>query len=222
MLSTCNSGCVNTFTLLETSQCDIYQRSEIPVRLLLATCDTAFPSGTYDDLAHATAFQALVVAASVGVTFELADFTWSDPTTTTKAYRSRRSPARTITTGRTLTARDYTAVDKDPDGVTSEFWDRTFYVDTIQNKAVKARGYITDKGKIYLFLNEQNDFMDYDQNFWTGYDTEVEGQTVEYKNFALNFVGDPLKKQKLPYLDLAAADPTDSLSLGWMYKSNGF
>lgn len=222
MLSTCNATCVNSFTLLETSQCDIYQRSEIPVRLLLATCDTAFPAGTYDDIAHATAFAALVTAASVGVTFELADFNWSEPTTTTKAYRSRRSPARTIITGRTLTAKDYTATDKAPNGTTSAFWDRTFYVDTIQNKAVRARGYITDKGLIYLFLNEQGDFMDYDQLYYDSDDTEVEGQTVEYKNLTLTFNGDPKRKRKLPYLDLAAADPTDSLGLGWMYKSNGF
>lgn len=220
MLSTCNSACVDTFTLTTTDQCDIYQRSEIPVRLITATCNTAFPTGTYDDIALATAFEALVATGNISATFELAEFSWSDPTTTTKQYRSRRSPAKTITTGRTLTARDYTATDVNASGTATPYHDRTVFVDELQNPATKYRGWITADGRIYLFLNVNQEFMPYDVNHWYGQDIEVEGQVVEFKSMNINFVGDPIATMNLPYLDLMQADPTDTLGLAWMYRAN--
>lgn len=220
MLPTCNSACVDTFTLTTTDQCDIYQRSEIPVRLIVATCNTTFPTGAYDDIALATAFESLVGIGSISATFELADFSWSDPTTTTKQYRSRRSPAKTITTGRTLTARDYTATDVNAAGSATPYQDRLFFVNTLQNAAVKYRGWITADGRIYLFLNSNGEFMSYDVNHWYGQDVEVEGQVVEFKNMNINFTGDPTATMTTPYLDLLEADPTDTLGLAWMYRAN--
>jgi len=220
MFSTCNSACVDTVTIPLTTQCDTYQRSEVPVRLIVATCDTDFPVGDYDDLVHATAFAALVTSNNISATFELTDFTWADPTTTTKQYKSRRSPASTITTGRQLTAKDYNATDTDATGTAFPYFDRDFYRNVIQNKAVKIRGYVTEQGRIYLFLDQNGQFMSYDVNFFTGWDIEVDGKSVEFKNYVLNFVADPLITIVTPYLDLQLADPTDSLNLAWMYQAN--
>lgn len=216
MLSTCNSACVGALTLTATTQCDVYQRSEIPVRLIGATCDTAFPTGTYTDNAHATAFAALITAAVVTATFELSDFQWSDPTTTSKRYMSLARPAKTITTGRTLTAKDYTATDKDSADATSRYEDRSFYKDIIQNKGFKFRGYVTDSGMVYLFLDSKGEFMSYDVNYFIGYDSDVEGQLVEYKNYVINFTGDPLRQITTPYLDIKAAGAESTL--GWLYQ----
>lgn len=220
MFSTCNAACVNSVVIPLTTQCDTYQRSEVPVRLLVATCDTDFPVGVYDDLVHATAFAALVATGNISATFELADFTWSDPTTTTKQYKPRRSPASTITNGRQLTAKDFNATDTDPAGAAFPYFDRDFYRNVVQNKAVRIRGYVTEQGRIYLFLDANGRFMDYDQNYFTGWDIEVDGKSVEYKNYVLNFVADPLITIVTPYIDLALADPTDSLNLAWMYQAN--
>lgn len=216
MLSTCNSVCVNSLVLTSTTQCDIYQRSEIPVRLIAATCDTAFPSGTYTDAAHATAFAALIAAGAVTATFELTDFQWSDPTTTQKRYASIARPTKTIITGRTLTAKDYTATDYDNAGAASAYEDRLFYKNQIQAKGCKFRGYVTDAGRIYLFLDSKGEFMAYDINHWIGFDAEVEGQLVEYKNYQLTFVGDPLRQITTPYLDIKAAGAESTL--GWLYQ----
>lgn len=219
MLSTCNDACVDTVIIPLTTQCDTYQRSEVPVRLIIATCDTDFPVGDYDDLVHATAFAALTATNNISATFELADFAWADPTTTTKQYKPRRSPASTITTGRQLTARDYNATDTDPAGAAAPYFDRTFYRTVVQNKAVKVRGFITEQGRIYLFLDQNGQFMSYDVNFFTGWDIEIDGKSVEFKNYVLNFVADPMIGQILPYLDLSLADPTDTLNLAWMYQA---
>lgn len=190
------------------------------MRLLLATCDTDFPTGTYDDLAHATAFAALITSAAVSATFELTDFAWGDPTTTKKQYKSRRSPATTITTGRQLTAKDFNAVDENAAGTPTPFHDRLFYVNTVQNKSVKIRGYVTDAGKVYLFLNSAGEFMSYDINFWTGWDQDVDGQSVEFKNYMIDFTADPLATMTTPYLDIPAADPTNTLDIFWLYIAN--
>lgn len=216
MLSTCNSTCVGALSLSPTAQCDLYQRSEIPVRLIGATCDTAFPTGDYTDAAHATAFAALITANQVTATFELSDFAWGDPTTTKKSYLPRHYPAKTIITGRTLTAKDYNATDLDNAGAASVYEDRSFYKNVIQNKAFKFRGYVTESGKVYLFLNAAGEFMAYDISYFIGFDAEVEGQMVEYKNYQLDFVGDPLRQITTPYLDIRAAGAESTL--GWLYQ----
>lgn len=216
MLSTCNSACVDTLTLPLTTQCDISTRTEVPVRLLIATCDTAFPTGDYDDNLHAAAIYALVTAGNISATFELANFEWSDPTTTQKSFLSRVRPSTTITTGRTLTARDYTATDVLADGSATPYQDRLFYKNVIQNKACKVRGYVTDAGKIYLFLDSKGEFMGYDINYWIGFDNEVDGQSIEFKNYQINFIGDPLRQITTPYLDIKLAGA--ETELGWLYQ----
>jgi hypothetical protein len=216
MLSTCNAACAGALSLTLTTQCDIYQRSEVPIRLIGARCDTAMPVGDYDDTLHATAVASLFDSFLMTATFELAEFAWSDPTTTTKNYFSRKRPARTKTTGRSLTARDFAATDTDAAGTASPYEDRLFYKNIIQNPAFKFRGYVTEQGRIYLFLNEQGEFMDYDINFWTGWDNDVDGQSVEFKNYALNFIGDPLKYATTPYLDIIASGAQSDL--GWLYQ----
>lgn len=218
MFSTCNNACVDALTLTETTQCLTYQRSEVPVRLIVATCDTDFPSGNYDDNAHAVAFAALITAGDVTATFELADFAWADPTTTQKQYRPRRSPAASITTGRQLTAKDFNAVDVDNTGAASPYFDRDFYKNVIQNKAVKIRGYVTDAGKIYLFLDQNGNFMSYDVNFFTGWDNDIDGLSVEFKNYIINFVADPMINVTTPYLDIPLAGA--QATLGWLYQAN--
>lgn len=220
MFSTCNSVCVDTLTLPLTTQCDTYQRSEVPVRLLIATCDTDFPVGDYDDNVHATAFAALITSGNISATFELADFAWGDPTTTTKQYKSRRSPVSTITTGRQLTAKDFNATDTDPTGTAYPYWDRNFYKNVVQNKAVRIRGWVTEQGRIYLFLDKNGNFMSYDQHYFTGDDIEIDGQNVEFKNYIMNFAADPRINIITPYLDLPLADPTDALGLSWLYSAN--
>lgn len=220
MFSTCNTACVDSTTLTPTSQCDTYQRSEVPVRLILATCDTDFPSGSYDDNALAVSFEALVSAGSVSATFELADFVWADPTFTQKQYKAIRSPKSEIVTGRTLTAKDYNATDVDYLAAASPYFDRDFYKNKARNKGVKIRGYITDQGRIYLFLDQNGAFMSYSLQSFIGWDGEVEGQSVEFKNWMINFVADPLAQMVTPYLDLKLADPGNALDLGWMYLAN--
>jgi hypothetical protein len=218
MLSTCNSACVGALTLTLTTQCDTYQRSEVPVRLIIATCDTAFPSGTYDDTLHAAAFEALITAGQISATFELTDFNWGDPTTTKKNFLSKARPAKTITVGRQLTAKDYTATDVDAAGAASPYEDRLFYKNVVQNKGAKVRGYVTESGRVYLFLDEKNEFCGYDINFWIGYDQEVEGKSIEFKNYMIEFVGDPLKNITTPYLDIIGAGAQSTL--GWLYQAN--
>jgi hypothetical protein len=218
MLSTCNSVCLGGLTLTQTTQCDLYNRSEIPVRLLIATCDTAFPIGLYTDSAHAAAVAALISAGVVSATFELSDFQWADPQTTKKNFLSKRVPPKTIITGRQLTAKDYNATDKDVNDAASPYEDRLFYKNIIQNKACKVRGYITDNGKIYLFLDSNSEFMGYDISYWIGYDQEVEGKLIEFKNYMIDFVGDPLRQITTPYLDIIAAGAQSSL--GWLYQAN--
>jgi hypothetical protein len=220
MFSTCNTACVDSLVLTPTTQCDVYQRSEVPVRFILATCDTDFPSGAYDDLVHATAFEALITAGNVTATFELADFVWADPTFTQKQYKAIRSPKSDITTGRTLTAKDYNATDVDNVNAAFPYFDRDFYKNVVQNKAVKIRGYVTDQGRIYLFLDQNGNFMSYSLQAFTGWDGEVEGQSVEFKNYVLTFVADPMISIVTPYLDLKLADPTDTLGIAWLYLAN--
>lgn len=218
MLSTCNSACVDTLTLELTDQCDIYQRSEIPVRLIIAKCNTAFPEGVYTDSVHATAFAALITSGDISATFELTEFQWGDPATVEKAFLPRRSPTTTITTSRQLTAKDYNATDKSSAGASVPYADRLFYKNVIQDKACKIRGYVTDAGKIYLFLNANGEFTPYSINFWVGFDPEVEGQLIEFKNYMIKFVGDPLSEVTTPYLDIIAAGAESTL--GWLYKAN--
>jgi hypothetical protein len=153
----------------------------------------------------------------ISATFELAEFNWADPTTTKKNFLSKARPSKTITTGRTLTAKDYSAVDVDNAGASSPYFDRVFYKDIIQNKACKIRGYVTEGGTIYLFLNEKGEFCSYDINYWIGYDNEVDGQCVEFKNYAIDFVGDPLRQITTPYLDIIEAGA--QASLGWLYQA---
>jgi hypothetical protein len=200
-----------------TDQCELYQRSEIPVRLIVAKCNTAFPTGTYTDSVFAASFAALITASEVTATFELSDFQWADPTTTKKNYLSKARPAKTITTGRQLTAKDFNATDYDSAGAASPYQDRLFYKNVIQSKAAKIRGYVTDAGKIYLFLDANGEFMSYDINHWIGFDQDVEGKSVEFKNYMIEFVGDPLRQVTIPYLDIVAAGAQSTL--GWLYQA---
>jgi hypothetical protein len=217
MLSTCNNACVDTLILPQTTQCATYQRSEVPVKLILALCNVDFPAGQYDDPTLASAVEALFTAGSASATFELADFQWADPTTTTKQYLSRRNPPNMITTGRQMTAKDFNAVDVDPANAAFPYFDRDFYRDVVQNKAVKIRGYVTDSGRIYLFLDKNGNFMAYNVNYFIGWDNEVEGQSVEFKNYIITFVADPLSQIVTPYLDIPLSGNTN---LGWLYQAN--
>ena len=218
MFATCDANCLGSLTLVAPPICPTYERSEIPVRLLLATCDTDFPGGSYTDSVLGNAFAALVTAGKISATPELAEMVWADPATTKKRYRSHRYPSKSITTGRTLTAKDYNAFDVDHAGTATPYNDRLMYVNDIQNQATKVRGYITDKGNVYLFLNELGEFCAYDINFFTGWDTEVDGTCVEFKNYAIEFVGDPQKTLRTPYLSIPDAGVQSSI--GWMYEAS--
>ena len=112
MFSTCNATCVGSVTLPKTDQCDMYQRSEVPVRLLIAKCDFDFPTGLYDANALALAVEAAITAGDISVTPELADLQWADPTSTTKQYKGTCRPPSTINVSRQLTGKDFNACTK--------------------------------------------------------------------------------------------------------------
>lgn len=199
-------------------QCNVYQRSEVPVRLIVALCNTDFPTGDYDDSALSDAFKALIAANFIGATPELSDVAWADPTTATKNYRARCRPAKTINVSRQLTGRDFNATDVDSAGDDAPYYDRVFFEDYIKNPAVAIRGYVTCDGKIYLFKNPNGTFASYTAHFFTGSDTEIEGQNVEFKNYVITFNGDPVQ-WTTPYLDIVAAgnDP----DLQWLFAPVG-
>lgn len=216
MFSTCNAACTGVVTLTKTDQCDVYQRSEVPVRLIIAKCDTDFPEGDYDSLVLAEAIETLITAGSISATPELADVSWGDPQTATKQYRARCRPASVVKTMRVLTGKDYNATDVDTTGSVSAYEDRLFFKNIIQNKGVAIRGYVTCDGKIYLFLNENGTFASYTVNLFTGFDTDIEGKSVEFKNYEITFHGDPVD-YTTPYCDIIAAAATTEL--GWLYES---
>lgn len=215
MFSTCNTTCVGEVLLTKTDQCAVYQRSEVPVRLLLGLCDFDFPSGEYDDDALATAIDAAITAGAISATPELSDLVWADPTTAQKNYRARCRVADTINVSRQLTGRDFNATDVNSGGTASVYEDRLFFKNLVQNKAVRVRGFVTCDGKIYLFLNSNGTFANYTAHFWTGYDTEIDGTNVEFKQYSITFNGDPVN-WTLPYLDIVAAGA--EASLGWLFE----
>jgi hypothetical protein len=215
MFSTCNSACVGEVLLTKTDQCDVYQRSEVPVRLLLSLCDFDFPTGDYDDNVLATAIEDAITAGRISVTPELSEVAWADPTTAQKNYRARCRPASTINVSRQLTGKDFNATDKVSAGTTSPYQDRLFFQNLVKNPAVAIRGYVTCDGKIYLFLNPNGTFASYTAHFFTGFDTEIDGQNVEFKNYVLTFNGDPVN-WTTPYLDIIEA--TAESQLGWLFS----
>lgn len=215
MFSTCSTACVGTLTLTKTDQCDVYQRSEVPVRLLLAKCDFDFPVGVYDDDALGTLIAQAIEDGNMSATPELADVAWQDPTTTTKQFKSRCRPMATIPVSRILTGKDYTATDVNSAGTASPYEDRLFFQNIVKNKGAVARGLITCDGKIYLFRNNNGTFAQYTSNYWYGYDTDVDGKNIEYKNYSLTFMGDPVNFI-LPYFDIVAAGSIDDL--GWLFQ----
>ena len=215
MFSTCNSACVGEVLLTKTDQCDVYQRSEVPVRLLLSLCDFDFPTGDYDDNVLATAIEDAITAGRISVTPELSEVAWADPTTAQKNYRARWRPASTINVSRQLTGKDFNATDKVSAGTTSPYQDRLFFQNLVKNPAVAIRGYVTCDGKIYLFLNPNGTFASYTAHFFTGFDTEIDGQNVEFKNYVLTFNGDPVN-WTTPYLDIIEA--TAESQLGWLFS----
>lgn len=215
MFSTCNSSCVGMITLPSTDICDVYQRSEVPVRLILAKCDFDFPQGQYDSTTLATAFETAIANGDITATPELADLQWADPTSTTKQYKGTCRPPSTINVSRQLTGKDFNAFDVNSTGGAAVYNDRYFFKNIIKNKAVAIRGYVTCDGKVYLFLNSNGTFMQYSAQYFTGYDTEVDGQRVEFKNYSITFMGDPVD-WTLPYLDIVAAGSISSL--GWLFQ----
>lgn len=215
MFSTCNSACVGSVLLTKTDQCDVYQRSEVPVRLLLSTCDFDFPVGDYDDNVLATAIEDAITDGFISVTPELSEVAWADPTTAQKNYRARCRPASTINVSRQLTGKDFNATDKVSAGTASPYQDRLFFKNLVQNPAIAIRGYVTCDGKIYLFLNPNGTFASYTAHFFTGFDTEIDGQNVEFKNYVLTFNGDPVN-WTTPYLDIIEASA--EAQLGWLFS----
>lgn len=218
MFSTCSTACAGSVTLTKTDQCNVYQRSEVPVRLILGVCTIDFPTAAYDSAALSAAFKALIASGDISATPELSDVAWADPTTATKNYRARCRPAKTINVSRQLTGRDFNATDVNSAGTASAYQDRLFFENLVQNPAVAIRGYVTCDGKIYLFLNENGTFASYTAHFFTGWDTEIDGQNVEFKNYNITFNGDPAKFTT-PYLDIVAAgnDP----DLAWLFSPVG-
>lgn len=214
MFATCNSNCVGAVTITKTDQCGPYQRSEVPVRLILGLCDFDFPQGAYDDAALATAFAAAITAGNIGATPELAELQWADPTTTTKKFGAPCRPASTLNVSRALTGKDFNAFDVNSAGTATPYEDRLFFENLVKNKAVAIRGYVTCDGKVYLFVNKNGTFMRYTAQFWTGYDTDVEGKAIEVKNYNLLFMGDPVQ-WTTPYLDIVEAGGMANLS--WLF-----
>ncbi len=215
MFSTCNTTCVGSVVISKTDQCDVYQRSEVPVRLILGLCDFDFPVGDYDDNALALLVETAITAGQIGVTPELSEVSWADPSTTTKNYRARCRPLKTINVSRQLTGKDFNATDVVSAGTATPYQDRLFFKNIVQNPAVAIRGYVTCDGKIYLFLNPNGTFASYTVHFFTGFDTEIEGQNVEFKNYVITFNGDPVN-WTTPYLDVIAAGAQSTL--GWLYS----
>ena len=215
MFSTCNSTCVGSVVLTKTDQCKVYQRSEVPVRLLLGLCDFDFPEGDYDDSVLATAIADAITAGEISATPELSDLIWADPTTANKNYRARCRPADTINVSRQLTGRDFNATDVVSAGTDSPYQDRLFWQNIVKNKAVRVRGFVTCDGKIYLFLNPNGTFANYTIHLWTGFDTEIDGTNVEFKQYSITFNGDPVN-WTTPYLDIIAAGAESTL--GWLFE----
>lgn len=215
MFSTCNSLCVGALTLTKTDQCAVYQRSEVPVRLLIAKCDFAFPAGNYDDNALATLIETAITDGDISATPELAEMAWADPTTAQKLYRARCRQPKTVNVSRVLTGKDFNATDVTAAGSASLYQDRLFWKNIIQNKGTAIRGYVTCDGKIYLFLNSNGTFAQYSVHFFTGFDTEIEGENVEYKNYSITFTGDPVN-YTTPYLDIIASSA--EAQLGWLME----
>lgn len=216
MFSTCSTACVGAVTLTKTDQCNVYQRSEVPVRFLLALCNFDFPTGNYDDSVLSDAVALAITNGNISATPELADVAWADPNTATKNYRARCRAPKTINVSRQLTGKDFNATDVDTTGAASPYEDRLFFENLVKNPAIAIRGYVTCDGKIYLFKNPNGTFMSYSAHFFTGQDTEIEGQNVEFKNYNITFYGDPVT-YTTPYLDIVAAgnDP----NLAWLFQS---
>ena len=214
MFSTCSSACAGSVTLTKTDQCNVYQRNEVPVRLILGLCDFDFPTGAYDDTNLSSAIVTAIGAGNISATPELADVAWADPTTATFNYRARCRASKTINVSRQLTGRDFNATDVNSAGTATPYADRLFFKNLVKNPAVAIRGYVTCDGKIYLFLNPNGTFASYSAHFFTGYSTDIEGQNIEFKNYVITFNGDPVD-YTTPYLDIVASgnDP----DLAWLY-----
>lgn len=215
MFSTCNSACVGSLTLTKTDQCDVFQRSEVPVRLLIAKCDFNFPEGDYDDNALATLIETAIDDGDISATPELAEMAWADPTTAQKKYKAGCRPPVTKNVSRVLTGKDFNATNVNSAGTAVPYEDRIFWQNIIQNKGTAIRGYVTCDGKIYLFLNKNGTFSKYSVHFFTGFDAEIEGESVEYKNYAITFMGDPVN-YTTPYLDIIASEA--EAQLGWLME----
>lgn len=215
MFSTCNSACVGSLTLTKTDQCDVFQRSEVPVRLLIAKCDFNFPEGDYDDNALATLIETAIDDGDISATPELAEMAWADPTTAQKKYKAGCRPPVTKNVSRVLTGKDFNATNVNSAGTASPYQDRLFWQNIVKNKGTAIRGYVTCDGKIYLFLNPNGAFAQYSVHFFTGFDTEIEGENVEYKNYAITFTGDPVN-YTVPYLDIIASSA--EAQLGWLIE----
>jgi hypothetical protein len=215
MFSTCNTACATNVVLTKTDQCKVYQRSEVPVRLILSLCDFDFPTGAYASEALAEAISDAIDDGKISATPELSDLVWADPSTANKNYRARCRPADTINVSRQLTGRDFNATDVTSAGLEVPYEDRIFWQYKVKNKAVKIRGYVTCDGKIYLFLNENGTFANYTVHLWTGFDTEIDGTNVEFKQYSITFNGDPVN-YTTPYLDIIAAGAESTL--GWLFE----
>lgn len=218
MFGTCKTACVSAVTITNTDQCNVYERSECGIRLLYAKCDFDFPTGVYTDNALAVAIEDAITAGDIGASFELANFEWTEPTRVDKKYRAKCKRPKSITTGRDLSARSYVATDEDSAAVSSPFWDREYFVNVENNPGVAVRGFVTCSGLIYLFLNEDGEFMDNVLDTFVGYDDEVEGQCVEYKQYTVKFSGDPLSSRILPYLSIPLSGA--QATLGWLSEGN--
>lgn len=213
MFNTCDSACQTGPILTKLALCEQTERSKCPAKLLLADCSFSFPTGT--PAAIATALDAAVTAGLLTATPLLGQVAWGEPTTTTKKTIDCK-PAKVITTGRELTARDYAAINVNPTTQASQpYFDYDFYKNQVSNGKIAVRGYTTCDGEIRLFLDENGNFMSNTLNVYLADDTDVENQCIEYKNISLTFVGDP-RKFNAPYLDIQGAGA--NATLGWLYK----
>lgn len=214
MFSTCLNQCGSVINAPSGVICESEQRSEVPVRFIYAKCDFTFPAGVFDTPVLASAFLSAIGALNVGVTPMLADVKWEDPVTQTQRYNPICFPPSTIVTQRVLTAKDYNTFNVDSMGSSAPFHDRELYK-LFQNKALALRGYITCDGKIYLFLNKNGTFCRYTAHYFTGYDANIDGKLIEYKNYQITFDSDPVIWDT-PYLDIVASNSMSTL--GYLFQ----
>lgn len=186
-MAVCPANCDPITILTNPDSCELKTREVTPAGIIVFPCDLSLPNPMPGSM------EPLFASGQIAISSQLANITFSDPTTE-DVQVADCLPTRRRIVSREITFEDRVAVSATvgSPATTDEYYDYAVWSDWLEKQTRLRAGLYYCNGDVRLFRDPNGGLASFDLMGFINYTDLSGGVRIEFKSFSMLFNGDPL------------------------------